>query len=313
MTEHKKLISIVTPCYNEELNVEENHRQVVELFAILPQYDFEHIFIDNASKDATVAVLKKMAVNDRRVKIIVNARNFGHIRSPYHAMLQAEGDAIVLLFADLQDPPALIKDFIKKWEEGFKVVIGVKTQSQEAVWMFLVRKMYYNLIKRFAEIEQIKNFNGFGLYDKKFIDALREIDDPYPYFRGLIGEVGFERAELEYTQAERKRGKSSNNFYTLYDIAMLGFVNHSKIPLRLASFLGFGMSVVSFFIAFIYLIYKLLYWNRFEAGLAPLTIGIFFFGSVQLFFIGILGEYIGAIYTQVKHRPLVVEKERVNF
>lgn len=313
MTEHKKLISIITPCYNEELNVEENHRQVAELFAALPLYEYEHIFIDNASKDTTASVLKRMAEHDRRVKVIVNARNFGHIRSPYHAMLQAQGDAVILLFADLQDPPAIIKDFIKKWEEGFKVVIGVKTQSQEAAWMFLVRKMYYNLIKRFAEIEQIKNFNGFGLYDKKFVDALREIDDPYPYFRGLIGEVGFERAEIEYTQAERKRGKSSNNFYTLYDIAMLGFVNHSKIPLRLASFLGFGMSMVSFVIAFIYLVYKLLYWNRFEAGLAPLTIGIFFFGSVQLFFIGILGEYVGAIYTQVKHRPLVVEKERFNF
>jgi glycosyltransferase involved in cell wall biosynthesis len=308
-----KKISVITPTYNEQDNVSEVYRQVKAVFLELPHYNYEHIFIDNVSPDQTVAVLKNIAQQDRNVKIIVNARNFGHIRSPYYALLESQSDAGVMLAADLQDPPTLIKDFIKKWEEGFEVVLGVKNSSDENAIMFVIRKAYYNIIKKFAEIEQVKNFHGFGLYDRKFIDALRKFDDPYPYFRGLITEIGFRRAELAYTQAERKKGKSSNNFYSLYDMAMLGFVNHSKIPLRLASFIGFGMSVISFMVGIVYLVYKLLFWSRFEAGLAPLTIGIFLFSSIQLFFIGILGEYVGAIYTQVKHRPLVIEKERINF
>lgn len=309
----KKLISVVSPCYNEELNVEELYNQVKAVFAELPQYRYEHIFIDNASTDNTAAILKKLAATDYNVKIIVNIKNFGHIRSPYYGLQQAYGDAVILIASDLQDPPALIREFVHKWEEGSSIVVGVKNESEESVLMFTVRKFYYNLIKKLSDIEQIKNFTGFGLYDQKFIEVLRTLKDPYPYFRGLITEVGFNRAEVSYVQPARKRGITSNNFYSLYDLAMLGFVNHSKIPLRLASFIGFGMSVISFIIGVIYLIYKLLFWSRFEAGLAPVTIGIFLFSSIQLFFIGILGEYVGAIYTQVRERPLVIEKERVNF
>lgn len=308
-----KKISVVTPCFNEQRNVEDLYKQIKEVFAELRQYDYEHIFIDNASTDGTVNILKNIAKNDRRVKIIVNARNFGHIRSPYHALLQAKGEAVVALASDLQDPPFLIKDFIKKWEEGYKIVIGIKNKSEENSIMFAIRKVYYNIIKKISEIEQIKNFTGFGLYDRKFIEALRKFDDPYPYFRGLINEVGFERAEIEYTQPQRKKGKSKNNFYTLYDAAMLGFVNHSKVPLRIMTFAGFGMSIISLIIALSYLVYKFLHWQEFQLGLAPIIIGIFFLGFLQLFFIGILGEYIGAIYTQVKKKPLVIEKERINF
>lgn len=309
---NNKSISIVTPCYNEEENILEVYSQTKKVLAECG-YEYEHIFIDNASTDKTVAILKEIAEQDKRVKIIVNARNFGQLKSPYYAVLQTKGDAVVLLYADLQDPPTLIKDFIKKWEEGFKVVVGVKKKSLESPIMFAVRKLYYNLIRLVAETEQIKNFNGFALYDRQFIETMRKIDDPDPYLRGLISEFGFSCIEIEYTQSQRKNGKSKNNFYTLYDVAMLGFVNHSKVPLRLAVFIGFAMSIVSLLVGMIYLIYKLLYWDRFQAGLAPITIGIFFFSSVQLFFVGILGEYIGAIYTQVKHRPLVIEKERINF
>lgn len=309
----KKKISIVTPCFNEQENVADVYGQVKDVFAKLPDYDYEHIFIDNASADRTVEILKKIAQEDKRVKIIVNARNFGHIRSPYHALLQTTGDAAMFLVADLQEPPALINDFIKKWEEGYKIIIGVKNKSKENPIMFGIRKLYYSILKKFADVDQIKNFNGFGLYDKCFVDVLRKLDDPYPYFRGLISEVGFARVEIEYTQSGRKKGKSHNSFYDLYDIAMLGFVNHSKLPLRLASIIGFGLSLASLFVALVYVILKLLFWNAFAWGLAPLVVGIFFLGSVQLFFIGILGEYIGAIYTQVKRRPLVVEQERINF
>ena len=308
-----KKISIVTPTFNEQDNVFAVYEQVRDVFAQLPQYDYEHIFIDNASTDDTANILRKIAREDKRVKLIVNVRNFGHIRSPHHAFLQSRGDAAVFLVADLQEPPALIKDFIKKWEEGYKIVIGIKNKSRENPAMFAIRKLYYWALKKFADGEQIRNFNGFGLYDRSFVDILRKLDDPYPYFRGLITEIGFPRSEIEYTQSERKKGKSHNSFYDLYDIAMLGFVSHSKLPLRLASIIGFGLSLMSLFIAFVYVILKLLFWNAFAWGLAPLVVGIFFLGSVQLFFIGILGEYIGAIYTQVRHRPLVVEKERINF
>lgn len=312
MTE-KKRISIVSPTFNEELNVEELYSQVKAVFVGMPQYAYEHIFIDNASSDTTVALLKNIAVTDNNVKIIVNAKNFGHIRSPYYGLQQAHGDAVILMASDLQDPPAMIPELLKKWKEGYTIVVGVKNKSEESALMFAVRKIYYNLIKRFSDVEQIKNFTGFGLYDQTFIAVLRTLHDPYPYFRGMVTELGWNRAEVPYVQPARKKGKTSNNFYSLYDLAMLGFVNHSKIPLRLASFIGFGMSVVSFLVGIGYLVYKLMFWSRFQAGLAPLTIGLFFFGSIQLFFIGIIGEYIGAIHTQVRQRPLVIEKERINF
>lgn len=307
------LISVVTPCYNEEENVEELYRQVREVFATLPGYQYEHIFIDNASRDRTVAILKALAKDDKNVKVIVNSRNFGHIRSPYHGLLQASGDAVILLVADLQDPPEMIRDFVRKWEEGFKIVLGVKTQSKETPAMFLVRKVYYELIGRLSEIELTKNNTGFGLYDSTIIEILRQVNDPYPYFRGLISEIGFASAKIEYTQPARARGITKNNFYTLYDIAMLGIINHSKVPLRLATMVGFLLSILSFIVAICYLVAKLVWWNTFTLGTAPLVTGLFFFSSVQLFFIGIIGEYVGSIQTQVLKRPLVIEKERINF
>ncbi len=308
-----KLISVVTPCYNEEENVELVYAKVKEVFDAFPDYVYEHIFIDNASRDKTVQILKEIAHRDKRVKIIINSRNFGHIRSPHHALLQSRGDAVVLLYSDLQDPPALIADFIKKWEEGYKVVMGVKMQSEESSVFFAVRKLYYKLINRLSDIPLTDNFTGFGLYDKKVIEILREINDVYPYFRGLISDIGFDSAKISYHQAARKRGITKNNFYTLYDIAMLGITNHSKIPLRLAAMIGFLLSLLSLLAAFIFFIAKLIFWAKFTLGMAPLVIGLFFFSSVQLFFLGIIGEYIGSIHTQVLKRPLVIEKERINF
>lgn len=308
-----KLISVVTACFNEEENVEDLYRQVKAVFNELPQYHYEHIFIDNASKDRTVAILKEIASKDHQVKIIVNTRNYGHIRSPYHALLQAHGDAVISIVADLQDPPAMIKEFVRKWEEGYKIVIGVKSQSEESRLFYAVRKTYYNLVGRLSEIELIKNFTGFGLYDQQVIVILRSIEDPYPYFRGLICDIGFERAVIEYVQPTRKRGFTKNNFYTLYDMAILGITNHSKVPLRLATMTGFAVAFLNLIVALGYFVYKLIFWNSFTVGIAPLVIGLFFFASVQLFFIGIIGEYIGSIHTQVLKRPLVVEKERINF
>ena len=308
-----RLISIVTPCYNEQENVRELAGLVAEIFAGLPQYQYEHIFIDNASTDKTVLILKSLAASDSRVKIIVNARNFGHIRSPFYGLLQARGDAAISIVADLQDPPALIAQFLEKWEEGYKVVVGVKKGSEEAKPMYALRKLYYNLVGKLAEVKLIANFTGFGLYDKQVIEILRTIGDPYPYFRGLICDIGFEWAEVEYVQPVRKRGITKNNFYSLYDIAMLGLTNHSKVPLRLATMVGFTMSLFSLLFGLAYLVYKLIYWDRFSVGVAPLVIGLFFVGSVQLVFLGIVGEYVGAIHTQVLRRPLVIEKERINF
>jgi len=308
-----KLISIVSPCYNEIECIEDFYRQVKSVLVSLPGYDYEHVFIDNNSTDGTIPALRRLAGQDKKVKVIINARNFGQIRSPFHGLLQAKGDVVISMSSDLQDPPEMIRIFVKKWEEGYKIVIGTKTKSKENPLVFGIRKMFYKLIQLLSETEQIKNFTGFGLYDKTFIDLIRQFDDPYPYFRGLISEIGFERAEIEFTQPKRKKGRTKNNFYTLYDLAMLGFVNHSKLPLRMASFIGFVVAFASLLVAFGYFIYKLIFWSSFQVGTAPLVIGLFFFAAVQLFFIGIIGEYIGAIYTQVKKRPLVVEKERINF
>jgi glycosyltransferase involved in cell wall biosynthesis len=310
---NRKLLSIVTPCYNEEGNVEELHRQVEEVLAKLPQYDWEHIFIDNASRDHTAQVLRRLAAKDPRVKVILNTRNFGHIRSPWHAILQARGDAIITLAADLQDPPALIPQFIEKWEAGYKVGLGQKTTSDEAPLFFAIRSTYYRLVRKLADIELIEHVTGFGIYDREVIEQFRAIDDPYPYGRGLVSDLGYEVARIQYHQPNRRSGITKNNFYTLYDMAMLGITNHSKVPLRIATLLGFALSLVSLFLAFCYFVYKLLFWNRFPVGQAPVVIGLFLFSSVQLFFTGVLGEYIGAIHTQILKRPLVIEKERINF
>ncbi len=309
-----KQISVLTACYNEEENVAEVYRQVKELFAgPLRHYAYEHVFIDNASTDRTVPILKELAARDRNVKIIVNSRNFGHIRSPFYGLLQCRGEAVISLVADLQDPPELIVDLVRQWEAGAPVVVGVKKGSREARWMFALRGLYYRLIGALSEIEQVRGFTGFGLYDKKVIEILRRIDDPYPYFRGLISEIGLPVAQIEYTQPARRRGRTKNNFYSLYDMAMLGITGFSKVPLRLATMFGFAGSVLCLLVAIGYFVYKLLFWKEFRVGVAPMVIGLFLFASVQLFFIGIIGEYIGAIHTQVLKRPLVIEKERVNF
>lgn len=307
------LLSIVIPCYNEQDNVREVYAQVNRVVDEIGRYDREIIFIDNASKDDTVDILREMAQHDKRVKVIVNARNFGHIRSPYHALLQASGAAVIGMAADLQDPPILIKDFVNKWEEGYKVVVAVKKQSEESPIIFSLRRVYYGILTRLSDVGLIENFTGFGLYDRRVIDLLKTMNDPYPYFRGLIAELGYEAAQIEFVQPKRKHGITKNNFYTLYDMAMLGMTNHSKIPLRLATMLGFVVAVFSLIVAFVYFVYKLLFWNNFSVGQAPLVIGIFFFSAVQLFFLGIVGEYVGSIQTQVLRRPLVVEKERINF
>lgn len=311
--EKKKLISISTPCYNEEENVLDVYHAIKKVFDDLPEYRYEHVFIDNCSSDRTAEILKNIAAQDKNVKIIINIRNFGHIRSPYYGMLQTKGDALIPYYCDLQDPPEIIKEFIKKWEDGYKIVLGIKNESMESSFVFFIRKMFYTIIENISEVDHIRNFVGFGLYDRSFIDILHRLNDPYPYFRGLVAEFGQNRTEVFYTQQQRKKGQSKNNLYTLYDNAMLGFVNHSKVPIRLASFSGFVLGIMSIIAGLIYFIYKLLFWDRFQVGMAPLILGLFFFSSVQLFFLGIIGEYIGAIFTQVKNKPMVIESERVNF
>jgi glycosyltransferase involved in cell wall biosynthesis len=304
----------MTPCFNEEANIQDVYSAVKNLFqGELKNYLYEHVFIDNCSNDKTVEILKKIAQDDKRVKIIVNIKNFGQNRSPYYGVLQCHGDAVIPLVADLQEPLSIIHKFVERWERGYKIVIGIKKSSAENKIMFGIRRVFYRLIESVSEIEHISNFTGFGLYDKEFIKLLKGIDDQNPYFRGLVSELGFERAEIEYTQARRRKGKTKNNFFSLYEVAILGFVNHSKLLLRLSSFIGFIVASLSILIAIGYFIYKLFFWEEFTIGIAPLVIGLFFFSSVQLFFIGIIGEYVGAIYTQTKKRPLVIEKERINF
>jgi len=307
-------ITIMMPCYNEEGNVGELYRRIVEVAQqLVDKYLFDFLFIDNASTDQTVELLRELAKEDRRLKVIVNARNFGHIRSPYHALLQAEGDAVICMASDLQDPPELIPEFLEKWESGYRVVVGVKSKSEESVLFYSLRSLYYKALRRISEIELIEHFTGFGLYDARVVQILRRLDDPYPYFRGLIADIGFPSAKIEFTQPLRKRGITKNNFYSLFDMAMLGFTSHSKVPLRFATFSGFVGGVLSFLIGLFYFIYKLANWNNFSVGVAPLVIGLFFFASVQLIFLGIVGEYVGAIFTHVQKRPLVVESERINF
>ena len=306
-------ISVVCGCYNEEDNVDELYAQVRDAIQGLPGYTYEHIFIDNASTDRTVERLRAIAANDRNVKVIVNTRNFGHIRSPYYALLQARGDAVIGMASDLQDPPSLIPELVRKWEEGYKVAMAVKPASDESWIMFRLRRAYYDFLGKIANVKLIKNFTGFGIYDRDVIETLRSIEDPYPYFRGLVADLGFQAATIEFRQPKRKHGVTHNNFFTLYDMAMLGMTSYSKAPLRLATMLGFFCSLTSFLVAMGYLIWKLVFWEKFGFGLAPLLIGIFFLGSVQLVFVGLIGEYVGAIHTQVQKRPLVIEKERINF
>lgn len=312
----KKTISIISSAYNEEGNVCELYKQVKKQMDLLAdKYDYEQIVLDNASTDNTLTELRKVAAQDPRFKVIVNARNFGHIRSPYYGILQCQGDAVIYLASDLQDPPSLIPQFIAKWEEGYKVVLAQKTKSKESWLFFAVRRLYYWLLNLVNDsgAHLLSNCTGFGLYDKCVVSELRKLDEPYPYLRGLVCELGYSLALVPFVQPVRKRGITKNNFYTLYDNAMTGFTNHSKVPLRLAALGGFVLGMISFVLALVYLVLKLLYWDYFPMGTAPILLAVLFFSSVQLFFIGIIGEYIGAILTQVLKRPLVIEKERINF
>lgn len=312
----KKKISIVSSAHNEADNIELLCEQVKEVMSgWAEQYDYEHIILDNASTDETLPKLRKIAAKDKHVKVIVNARNFGHIRSPYYGMMQGKGNAVIYMASDLQDPPELISEFIKKWQEGYPVVLAQKVCSKESKLFFCVRKFYYWLLNLVNDsgAELVPNCTGFGLFDKEVIEQMRRLEDPYPYVRGLVCELGYAKALVPFAQPKRKRGFTKNNFYTLYDNAMIGFTNHSKVPLRLAALGGFVLSAISFLLGCIYLVLKLLFWDHFPMGTAPILLAVLFFTSVQLLFLGILGEYIGAILTQILKRPLVIEKERINF
>lgn len=312
ISNRNRLISIVTPLFNEENNVEILYNRISKVMKNF-SYNYEHICIDNASTDNTVKLLKNLAKKDKRLKIIVNSRNFGYIRSSYHALHQAGGDGVILLSSDLQDPPEIIGDFIKKWESGFKIVLSVKIESEENALMFWFRSLYYKFMTNISEVPLIKNATGAGLFDRKILNILDDIKDPYPYFRGLLCEIGFPIATVPFKQPKRKRGVSKYNFYSLYDYAMLGMTKHSKIPLRIISMIGFVISFFSILLSILFLFAKLFFWNSFEFGLAPILIGIFFFGGLQCLFIGILGEYVISIQTHVRNMPHVIEYERVNF
>jgi glycosyltransferase involved in cell wall biosynthesis len=309
----RKRIGVLTPCFNEVDNVRPLYEQIRAVFAGLPQYEYEHYFIDNASTDGTQEVLRALAAEDPRVKVIFNQRNFGHIRSPYYGLLAADGDAVIALASDLQDPPSLIPAFLERWEAGSPVVLGVKQTSRESPLFFAVRGLYYRLIGQLSDVHLIQHATGFGLYDRSFLEVVRKLDDPYPYFRGLVSELGFPATTIPYEQPARTRGLTKNNFFTLYDLAMLGITSHSKLPLRFATLGGFLLSALSLLVGLGYLVYKLVFWDRFAAGVAPLVIGVFFTLSVVLFFLGVLGEYVIVIHTHVLRRPPVVERERLNF
>ena len=309
-----KKISILIATYNEEGNVRPLANELVSIFENqLSEYDYEIIFIDNHSTDGTRAELRKLCEENKRIKAIFNARNFGQLRSPFYGLKQTTGDCTIKLVADFQDPPEMIVDFVREWEKGTKIVIGVKKTSKENPLMYFIRTCYYKTVKAISDINHIEHFTGFGLYDRAFIDVLRELQDPLPYLRGIIAELGFDYVAIPYEQQKRKSGKSKNNFYTLFDIGMLGITSYSKVPLRIATLAGFSLSGLSFLIGIVYLIMKLVFWDIFRAGMAPMLIGMFFLGSVQILFVGLLGEYISNINIRVMNRPLVVEEERINF
>ena len=309
-----KKISIVVPCYNEEENVRPMADAIRDIFAqSLGSYAYEIIFIDNDSSDHTRDIIRELCSEDTKVKAIFNAKNFGQFNSPYYAMINSTGDATVLMAADFQDPPQMLVEFVHAWEEGYKIAIGIKTSSKENPIMYHLRSMYYHIIKKLSDVEQIEHFTGFGLYDKEFIQVLRNLKDPTPFLRGIVAELGFKRKEIPYAQPQRRAGKTSNNFYKLYDAAMLSITSYTKFGLRLATFLGAICMVASIVVAFIYLVLKLIFWDRFIAGTAPMLIGMLVLGSVQIFFIGMIGEYVLTINHRIMNRPLVVEEERINF
>lgn len=310
----KPLLSIVTPCYNEQDNIEALYLRVKAAIAPLTErYEFEIIVIDNHSTDATPDKLRTLAAADPSVKVIFNTRNFGHIRSPYYGILQSSGVATIYLASDLQDPPEMISEFVQWWESGYKLVMATKPVSQGPRLMHKLRRSYYRMLDGISDITLVPDSTGFGLYDHVVLDELRRIGDPYPFLRGLICELGWEVKTIQFNQPRRVRGVSKNNFYTLYDIAMLGIISHSKLPIRIAAFLGFALGAVSVLMALVFLALKLLFWDSFPMGMAPIMIGMFFMFGVMMLFIGILGEYIGSIHTYVQQRPVVVERERLNF
>lgn len=310
-----KKISIIASVYNESGNISELYVRCLAVLKKFPEYDYEFVFGDNMSTDDTRDILRQLAAADPKVKVIMNSKNFGYIRSAFNVVRNASGDAVVLMCADLQEPPEVIEEFIKKWQEGYKVIAGVRGGTRASFLMECMRKLYYSLLKLTAtdSSDIIPKFTGFGLYDRVVMDAISKFHEPYPYFRGLVAEVGFKRTSVEFIQEQRKRGKSSYNLFRLYDFAMAGMVNHTKMPLRLAAFCGFLLSFICLLTAMVYFVCKLLFWNSFNLGLAPLLIGIFFLFGVQLLFTGIIGEYLGAVWTQVKDKPLVIEEEKINF
>ncbi|MCD7990648.1 MAG: glycosyltransferase family 2 protein [Clostridia bacterium] len=309
-----KKISVLIPCYNEAENVGPISRAVTEILEKeLPQYDYELVFIDNDSTDGTRDIIRGLCADNPRIKAILNARNFGQFNSPYYGMLQVMGDCVIEMVADFQDPVEMIPKYIHEWEKGYKIVIGIKTSSKENRLMYWLRSCYYKTIKKLSDVEQIEHFTGSGLYDREFIEVLRNLDDPTPFLRGIVAELGYRRKEIPYEQPRRRAGKTHNNFYRLYDAAMLSVTSYTKAGLRLAMIFGSICAVVSMLIALVYLVMKLIWWDRFPAGMAPMLIGMLFLGSVQLFFIGFLGEYIMSINQRVMKRPLVIEEERINF
>jgi len=314
MEERKKKISVMIPCYNEEENVGPMSEAIVNLFETeLTAYDYELLFIDNDSSDRTRMYLREICKNNKHIKAIFNAKNFGQFNSPYYAMQQTTGDCTITMVCDFQDPIELIPQYIKEWENGYRIVIGIKTSSKESKIMYFLRSVYYKLIKRFSDVEQIEHFTGSGLYDKSFIDVLRDLKDPKPFMRGIVAELGYKRKEIEYEQPQRRAGKTHNNFYTLYDAAMLSVTSYTKIGLRLATFVGAGVGFLSILVGLFYFVMKLIMWDDFQAGMAPIVIGMFFLSAVEIFFIGFMGEYILSINERVMNRPLVVEEERINF
>ena len=310
--EKKKLISVVIPCFNEEENVEALHETLKDIFSDL-DYNLEILFIDNCSTDNTVPLLRKMAAADPTVKAILNARNFGTIRSPHHAILNASGDAVITQAADFQEPPELIPRLIAKWEEGNEIVMGIRTGSQDSRIMSFIRKSYYAIAEKISDVSLIRNFNGASLFDRRVIEVIRTFDDPYPYFRGMLAEVGMRQAQVHFVQQKRRRGISKNNFFSLYDMAITGITSYSKAPLRIVTFVGFFLAGISFLVALGYLAYKLYAWDSFQLGLAPIVIGLFFINGMILTILGVILEYIGSINVRIINRPLVVEMERLNF
>lgn len=310
----KKRISVLIPTYNEEENVVPLSEAIVAEFQKnLPQYEYEIVFIDNDSTDTTRDKIRMICKKDSQIKAIFNAKNFGQFNSPYYGLMQTTGECVILMCADFQDPIDMIPKFVEEWEAGNKIVIGIKSKSKENKIMYFLRSCYYKLIKKMSSVEQIEHFTGFGLYDRGFIEVLKELDDPTPFLRGIVAELGYKRKDIEYQQEKRRAGKTHNNWYSLYDAAMLGFTSYTKVGMRIATIAGFILSGISVVVALIYLVLKLIFWYRFVAGMTPILLGIFIFGSIQLFFIGLLGEYIMNINSRVTHRPLVIEEERVNF